>query len=87
MIILAVGKRLIGLLVDAVSDILSANTSDIRPAPHVESKIDTDFVSGLISIDEKMVVLLDVEKIFDMETLARAEKVAKDTGGGLGAVP
>jgi len=61
-IILAVGKRLIGLLVDAVSDILSANASDIRPAPHVESKIDANFVSGLIAIEEKMVVLLDVEK-------------------------
>ncbi len=74
-IILAVGKRLIGLLVDAVSDILSANTADIRSAPHVESKIDANFVSGLISIEEKMVVLLDVEKIFDMEMLAVADKV------------
>jgi purine-binding chemotaxis protein CheW len=78
-IILAVGKRLIGLLVDAVSDILSANTADIRSAPHVESKIDANFVSGLIAIEEKMVVLLDVEKIFDMEMLQHADKVSVKT--------
>ena len=76
-IILAVGKRLIGLLVDAVSDILSANVNDIRSAPHVESKIDADFVTGLISIEDKMVVLLDVEKIFDMEMLSHADSIAK----------
>jgi purine-binding chemotaxis protein CheW len=71
-IILSVGDRLIGILVDAVSDILSTNASNIRPAPHVESKIDTNFVSGLIEREEKMVVLLDVEKIFDTTTLTYA---------------
>lgn len=75
-IILAVGKRLIGVLVDAVSDILNANADDIRAAPHVESKIDANFVSGIISIDEKMVVLLDVEKIFDLSMLAEADKIS-----------
>jgi purine-binding chemotaxis protein CheW len=73
-IILAVEKRLIGILVDAVSDILNTTIDQIRPAPHVESKIDASFVSGLIAIEDKMVVLLDVEKIFDMDTIVQAEK-------------
>jgi purine-binding chemotaxis protein CheW len=78
-IILAVGKRLIGILVDTVSDILSASADDIRPAPHVESKINANFVNGLISIEDKMVVLLDVEKIFDLETLTVAENFLSKT--------
>ncbi len=78
-IMLAVGKRLIGILVDAVSDILNVNSSEVRPAPHVESKIEADFVSGIISIDEKMVVILDIQKVFDTETLSAAEKVSKKT--------
>lgn len=76
-IILHVGSRLIGVLVDAVSDILNAGVDQIRPAPKVESKIDAAFVSGLIAIDDKMVVIIDAEKIFDMGTLLQAEKVSK----------
>jgi purine-binding chemotaxis protein CheW len=68
-IIIAVGERLIGILVDAVSDILSVTKDQIRPAPQVETKISEDFVSGLISVEEKMVVLLNISNLFDVESL------------------
>lgn len=74
-IIVAVGKRTIGILVDTVSDILDATSAQICEAPHLETKVDSDFIKGLISIEDKMVVLLDVNKIFDIETLHNAEKV------------
>lgn len=75
-IIIAVGERLIGILVDAVSDILEVTKEQIRPAPQVDSKIDEDFVEGLISVEDKMVVILNIENLFDPETLAHAEKLA-----------
>jgi purine-binding chemotaxis protein CheW len=74
-IIVTAGDRLIGILVDAVSDILDANPSQINQAPHVDKKLDADFIKGLISIAEKMVVLLDVDKIFDAETLQNADNL------------
>jgi purine-binding chemotaxis protein CheW len=78
-IIVAVDKRIVGILVDAVSDILDATSNEISQAPQMESKVDADFIKGLISIEDKMVVLLDVNKIFDLETLQIAEKATKES--------
>lgn len=64
-IILAVGERNIGILVDAVSDILTVNEGDIKAAPEMDSAADADYINGLISLDQRMVVLLEVEKLFD----------------------
>ena len=76
-IVIAVGKRTIGILVDAVSDILTVGTSEVKDAPASnETDIDDDYINGLISVEEKMVVLLDVEHLFDKDTLAEAEKVS-----------
>ena len=70
-IVLAVGERNIGILVDAVSDILDTDTSAIKPPPadtaarEGATEAETQSVSGLISHHDRMVVLLDVEKLFD----------------------
>ena len=76
-IILAVGERNIGILVDAVSDILTANDGDIKPTPELETPANTDFISGLISLENRMVVLLRVEHLFGETSLpATAESAA-----------
>ena len=72
-IILAVGERTIGILVDAVSDILDANADQIKPAPASETHAKDQCVSGLISNNDRMVVLLAVEKLFDTELLKTVE--------------
>ena len=71
-IILAVGERNIGILVDGVSDILTVNEGDIRPAPEVDSSTNTDFISGLISIEGRMVVLLEIKHLFQHVDLVAA---------------
>jgi purine-binding chemotaxis protein CheW len=68
-IILAVNGRNIGVLVDTVSDILSVAEAEIKPAPQLESGANTDFINGLISLEERMVVLLSVDKLFGSEIL------------------
>lgn len=68
-IILAVENRTIGILVDAVSDILTINSDEIKPSPSTETQIDEAFINGLISVDERMVVLLSVDKLFDQESM------------------
>lgn len=69
-IILAVGERNIGILVDAVSDILTAGENDIRPTPQLDSGANADFISGLISLEQRMVVLLRVDQLFDTNVKA-----------------
>lgn len=64
-IILAVKDRNIGVLVDTVSDILDTMPDQIKPAPAGDSLIDEDFIGGLISLEDRMVVLLNVEHLFD----------------------
>lgn len=63
-IILAVGERNIGLLVDAVSDILTVTAADVQGAPDINSSVEADFIGGLISLENRMVVLLSVERLF-----------------------
>lgn len=69
-IVLAVGERNIGVLVDAVSDILSVNENDIKPTPEMEAQANSDFIGGLISLENRMVVVLKVEHLFDPQQLA-----------------
>jgi len=76
-IIIAVQERLIGALVDAVSDILTVSEDQIKAAPKIDSNIDESFIEGLIQSDEKMVVALNIETLFDSETLSSAAELAK----------
>jgi len=68
-IIIAVGQRLVGILVDAVSDIIEVSQNDIKQAPQMEMKVDDKFVKGLISLDDKMVVVLDIHNLFDSKDI------------------
>lgn len=75
-IILAVGERNIGLLVDAVSDILNASSDQIKPAPSDGNRPDQDFISGLISLENRMVVLLNTDQLFDSIQIEKAMELA-----------
>lgn len=70
-IILAVGDRNIGILVDTVSDILNVSDDQIKPAPDIDSQVDAAYISGLISLDNRMVVLLNVEHLFDTRQITK----------------
>lgn len=57
--------RLVGMIVDGVSDVLNAKVDDIKHAPDFGAKIDTRWIMGLASADEQMIMLLDVDKLFE----------------------
>ncbi|MEM6491034.1 MAG: chemotaxis protein CheW [Pseudomonadota bacterium] len=63
-IILATGDRIVGLLVDAVSDILTVGGGEIRPVPPIDRTVDAGFLTGLVNMDERMVALLDADSLF-----------------------
>ena len=71
-IILAVGQRIAGILVDTVSDILTSQTSEIKPAPSTDIGLNDQFVDGLIAVEERMVVLLNMEKLLDAKLIDQA---------------
>lgn len=63
-IIVSVLDRTIGLLVDAVSDILTIDADEIRPVPDIDRGGATEFLSGIIAVGDGMVVLLDLQALF-----------------------
>jgi len=76
-IVMAVGERTIGILVDAVSDILTTTADEIREAPSSsETGIDDNYLNGLISVDKKLVILLDIDYLFDDQSLDSAALAA-----------
>jgi purine-binding chemotaxis protein CheW len=77
-IIVAVLDRIVGLLVDAVSDILTIDGAEIRPVPEMDRGVATDFLSGIVSINESMVVILALEELFSRATVAKAFQEASE---------
>jgi purine-binding chemotaxis protein CheW len=62
-VILRIAGRVIGLVVDAVSDVVHFAESDVRPAPQLGSLVDGSFIAGLATQGDRMVLLLDIEKL------------------------
>ena len=62
-IILNISNRIIGVVVDSVSDVLTLQAEQIRPAPEFAASLDTRYVVGLGSIDQRMLILVDIEKL------------------------
>ena len=62
-IILNVAGSVMGIVVDSVSDVTTLTPEQIRPAPEFGSAIDTDHLIGLGTLDERLLILLDIEKL------------------------
>ncbi len=62
-IVIAAGTRTVSILADTVSDILTVSSGEIKPAPEIDSTVDVRYVTGLIAVEERMVVILDIEKL------------------------
>ena len=59
------GSRIVGIVVDAVSEVYTIGDSDIKLAPDLGDSIDTDYVRGLVSVDEKMIILLEIDRLLN----------------------
>ncbi|AWJ83758.1 Positive regulator of CheA protein activity (CheW) [Azospirillum argentinense] len=67
-VVIQVGERTRGILVDAISDILAIGHDAIKPPPDVDGgMVDAEYLSGLYTADDRMVTLLSVEKLFSVE--------------------
>ncbi len=62
-IILHLRHRVVGIVVDSVSDVLRLSADNLKAAPDVDSVIDRESIVGLGSVDERMLILLDIEKL------------------------
>lgn len=70
------GSYVMGVVVDAVSDVLDIDLNDIKSAPNFGSKINTRYMSGMVMVAERMVILLNSDKLLDQDELSIIENIA-----------
>ena len=78
-IVLNIKNHVIGMVVDSVSDVVTLTDDQIRPAPEMGSSADGDYITGLGTVGERMLILLDIDKLLsseDMGLLAAARSAA-----------
>lgn len=61
--------RTVGLVVDGVAEVYRLENDNVQPSPEMGNSVHTDFVRGLATVDEKMLILLDVDELIDFEAL------------------
>ena len=69
-IILNVLGRTVGMVVDGVSDVIELSGDDIKPAPEFGSVMDTAYIQGLGAIGERMIIMVDIEKLMSSQEMA-----------------
>ena len=62
-IVVTVGAKIAGLVVDSVSDVIDLQAPDLAPAPEFDASVDLSFVTGIGTIANQLVTLLDVDQI------------------------
>ncbi len=66
-VVLQAQSRTMGVVVDSVSDVVDVDKLTIQKAPDFGTKVSTEFINGLASVNDRMVMLLDVEKLLKLE--------------------
>ena len=75
-IILNIASRVMGMVVDSVSDVITLTAEQIKPAPAMGSALDTDYLIGLGTLDERMLILVDIDRLMSSSEIGLIEKLA-----------
>ncbi len=76
-IVVEVGVSLIGIVVDSVSEVMYIKGDEIEDAPSFGQEVDTKFILGLGKTKEKIIILLDINRVLSTEELEMVEQMAK----------
>lgn len=75
-IILNIAGRVCGMVVDSVSDVMTLQPEQIRPAPEIGTAFDTDYLIGLGTLGERMLILVDIDKLMTSDEMGLVEDMA-----------
>ncbi|WP_168013471.1 chemotaxis protein CheW [Halomonas salinarum] len=74
-IVVNVGDRVVGIVVDGVSDVMTLTPEQIKPAPEFGVTLSSDYLSGLGSLEDRMLVLVDIDKLLTSDEMALVDTV------------
>ena len=80
-VILRLARRVIGVVVDGVSDVMALRAQDVKPAPQLGSVVESSFIEGLGTGGDRMVLLLDIEKLLSTGELNLLNQVTSAAPG------
>lgn len=72
-IVVLIRGRTLGMIVDTVSDVLNIARTDVQATPDFSTSIDTSFISGMGKSGEKLIILVEVEKVLGVDELQALE--------------
>ena len=64
-------SAIVGIVVDAVSDVVDIQENQLKKTPRLGSRVDTDYIKGIAKINDKMTVILELQKLINLEHLDR----------------
>ena len=74
--VLNVGSKTVGIVVDAVSEVLRVSHKDIAPPPATVAGLGREYLTGLVKLEDRLLIMLDIDKILDGD-----EEVLDSIGG------
>ena len=75
-IILNVANRVVGIVVDGVSDVIALTPEQIKPSPEFSTTLDTQYITGLGTVDERMIIVVDIEELLSSREMELFETAA-----------
>jgi purine-binding chemotaxis protein CheW len=75
-IILNIAGRVVGIVVDSVSDVITLSPDQVKPAPDMGSALNSNYLIGLGTLDERMLILIDIDRLMSSADMGLIEKAA-----------
>jgi len=75
-IILNVASRVVGMVVDGVSDVIALTAEQLKAAPEFSGTMDTQYITGLGTVDDRMIIVVDIEKLMTSRDMDLVEMAA-----------
>lgn len=75
-VVLNIKNQIIGMVVDSVSDVFTVTEEQIKPPPQIGSVIDTDYLIGLGTVDDRMVILVAIDRLMAGNGMGLIAKLA-----------
>ncbi len=77
-IVVEIGKRVIGFIVDSVNEVLRISSSITEPPPPMVAGIDSEYITAVGKLDDRLLILLDLEKVLSGEELNVLENISNN---------
>ena len=77
-VVVEVEGNTVGIIVDSVSEVLAVSGENIKPPMEGFQSFDTKFISGILTLEERLIILLDIEKLFKEDELLALQEAVEE---------